>query len=87
MAEESPHQVYANVFEATVGPFDVVLDFGFKPPEASKKGSPDYERVARVAMSLAHAKAMLPVLAKLIAGYEQNIGPITSPGFDERSKE
>lgn len=87
MAEESAKQVYANVIEATVGPYDMVLDFGFKPPEAMKKNSPDYEVVARVAMSLGHAKAMLPIIAKLIAQYEQNVGQITAPGFDEKSKE
>jgi hypothetical protein len=87
MAENAPDPVYANVVEVTAGAFDLVIDFGFKTPEATKKQSPEYENVARVAMSLSHAKSMLPVLAKIIAQYEQQIGPITAPGFDDMSKE
>lgn len=79
--------VYANVVEVTLGPYDVVIDFGFKPPEATKRGSTEFEVVSRVAMSLGHAKAMLPVLARVIANYEQQVGPITAPGFDDMSKE
>ncbi|MDQ1519460.1 MAG: hypothetical protein QOI55_533, partial [Actinomycetota bacterium] len=41
---------------------------------------------ARVAMSLAHAKSMLPLLARVIADYEENVGPITAPGFDDFGK-
>jgi Protein of unknown function (DUF3467) len=87
MAEETPKQLYANAVEMTVGPFDLVMDFGFRPPESTKRQSTEVERVARVAMSLGHAKSMLPILANLIAQYEQNIGPIPAPGFDEKSKE
>jgi hypothetical protein len=83
---DPPPVVYTNVVQITAGPFDVVLDFGFKPPEQTRKGSPDYEIVARVAMSLAHAKTMLPILAKMIAEYEDKVGPITAPGFEDNSK-
>jgi hypothetical protein len=85
--ENKIEQVYANVVEVTVGPFDMVMDFGFKTPEATKKNSPDAEPVARVAMSLAHAKSMLPILARVISQYEQDVGPITAPGFEDMSKE
>jgi len=84
---EPPSPAYANVVNITVGPFDLVLDFGFKTPEQTSKGSPDYEIVARVAMSLAHAKSMLPILAKVIAEYEQKVGPITAPGYEDQSRE
>ena len=88
MADDTkPTPVYANVVDFTVGPFDIVVDFGFKGPEESRRGSADYEVVSRVAMSLPHAKSMLPILAKLIADYESRIGPITAPGFDDFSKE
>jgi hypothetical protein len=80
-------QVYANVVDFTMGPFDMVIDFGFKTPEHARRQSPDFEVVSRVAMSLGHAKAMLPIMAKLIADYEQNIGPITAPGFEDQAKE
>jgi hypothetical protein len=85
--DEAPKPIYANIVQVSYGPFDMVLDFGFKSPEQLQKGSPDYEIVARVAMSLSHAKSMLPLLARLIADYEQKIGPITAPGFDEQSRE
>jgi hypothetical protein len=88
MADDpQPTPVYANVVDFTLGPYDIVVDFGFKGPEQARKGSPDYDVVARVAMSLGHAKAMLPILARMIAQYESNIGPITAPGFDEQAKE
>jgi hypothetical protein len=85
MEEKAP--VYANVADITVGPFDLVIDFGFKPPESAKKGSPDFEIVSRVAMSLSHAKSMLPLLARAIANYEQQVGPIPAPGFEDNSKD
>jgi Protein of unknown function (DUF3467) len=84
---ETPEPVYANVLQITTGPFDMVIDFGFKSPERARSGSPEYDVVARVAMSLAHAKTMLPLLAQQIAEYEQRVGPITAPGFDEFSSE
>lgn len=87
MSGESPKPVYANVVQMTTGPYDIVLDFGFKPPEQTQKGGTEYEVVARVAMSLAHAKSMLPILAKLIADYERKVGPITAPGFEGSAKE
>jgi hypothetical protein len=87
MSDPSHSPVYANVVEIVVGPYDLVMDFGFRPPEQTKKQGTDWEPVARVAMSLAHAKSMLPILARQIAAYEKQVGPIVSPGFDEMSKE
>jgi hypothetical protein len=84
---ETPNPVYANVVEITTGPFDMVFDFGFRTPESAKRQAPDYEIVARVAMSLAHAKTLLPILAKQIANYEEQVGPITAPGFDDFSSQ
>jgi hypothetical protein len=85
---DTPAPVYANVVELTTGPYDLVLDFGFRSPEAIKAGPEGgYDVVARVAMSLAHAKSMLPILARVIAEYEENVGPITAPGFDDFGKQ
>lgn len=87
MAEPSSIPVhYCNVVEITTGPFDVVIDFGFKTPEQAKRGGTDYDPVARVAMSLGHAKSMLPILARVIANYEAQVGPIPAPGFDDQAK-
>lgn len=83
---DPPPVTYANVVAITAGPFDVVLDFGFKAPEQTKKGSPDHEIVARVAMSLSHMKTMLPMMAKILAQYEKDVGKIAAPGFDEIAK-
>lgn len=84
---ETPQPIYANVLQITMGPFDMVLDFGFKSPERARAGSAEFDVVARVAMSLAHAKSMLPLLAKQIAEYESKVGPITAPGFEEFSSD
>ena len=65
----------------------MVFDFGFKSPERMRAGSHEFDVVARVAMSLAHAKSMIPLLTRQIAEYEQKVGPITAPGFDEFSAE
>lgn len=87
MPNEPPKAVYANVVNITAGAFDMVLDFGFKPPESTQRQSTEYEIVARVAMSLAHAKTMLPIMARVIAQYEEKVGPITAPGFEDLGKE
>ena len=83
---DEPDPVYANVANVTVGPYDLVIDFGFKSPEQTQTGSPEYKVVSRVAMSLAHGKTLLPLLARVIAEYEQKVGPITAPGFDDQAK-
>jgi hypothetical protein len=82
-----PTPVYSNVTQITTGPFDMIFDFGFKSPERARAGSAEFDVVARVAMSLGHAKSMLPLLAKQIAEYESKVGPITAPGFEEFSSE
>jgi hypothetical protein len=38
-------------------------------------------------MSLSHAKSMLPLMAKVIADYEQKFGQIPAPGFGDFSRE
>jgi hypothetical protein len=86
--EQEPQPVDANVVEFTTGPYDIILDFGFRSPESIKRGpTGGYKVVSRVAMSLAHAKSMLPLLARVIADYEEQVGPITAPGFDEMGKQ
>ncbi len=79
--------VYANVVRVTTGAYDLVMDFGFSTPEQAMQGSEEYEPAVRVVMSLAHAKTMIPALAQVIAQYEQQVGPITAPGFEDQAKE
>lgn len=73
---------YANVMEAHLGAFDFTIDFGYRKPN---ERNPD--EMVRVSMSLGHAKSMLPILAKLLATYEQQFGTIPAPGYEEMSKE
>lgn len=73
---------YANVMEAHLGAFDFTIDFGYRKPD---ERVPSEKR--RISMSLGHAKSMLPILAKLIATYEQQFGTIPAPGYEEMSKE
>ena len=59
--------------------------------EPSQIGTPDQtepntKSVVRVYMSHAHAKTMLPLLAKLLAEYEGLFGTIPAPGFEEMGK-
>jgi len=75
---------YANVAQAYAGPYDLTLEFGHKHPEML--ATQHYQPVCRVAMSLSHAKTLLPILAKLIANYETEFGTIPAPGFDQLSK-
>ncbi len=89
---------YANVVSMHLGPFDLIMDFGFKSPEdvAEDKANVDTQQadtesqwtpVARIAMSHAHAKSMLPILARMIGEFEKHEGEIPSPGFGKSSKE
>lgn len=83
MAEEQDRSFfYANVMEAHLGAFDFTIDFGFREPNERNPS-----RQVRVSMSLSHAKTMLPILARLIATYEQQFGTIPAPGYEEMSKE
>lgn len=87
MSEEaSPPFFYANVMEITTGPFDLTIDFGYKEPEQAKRRSPDYTRVARVAMSPSHAKSMARILLEQIARYEEAFGVIPSPHFEDNKE-
>ena len=78
--------MYANVVRITAGSYDLILDFGYRSPEQAQRTQADFDVVCRVAMSLAHAKSMLPLLAKAIADYEQRFGEIVVPNFDQLGK-
>lgn len=78
---------YVNAAEVVSGPFDMTLTFGVQALNEPFTGEDEHkgptEPIARIRMSHAHAKTMLPLLAKVLAEYEQNFGPIPAPGFDE----
>lgn len=86
--------LYTNVVQMSIGPYDVTMDFGYSAQEnlfevaaKSEPTLPVPQRVARITMSHGHAKSMIPLIAKLIANLEENVGSIPTPGFDEKSKE
>jgi hypothetical protein len=86
---EQAEQLYANVLMAAAGPFDVTLIFGQQDNAARTRATPDVpnREVVRVAMSWAHLKSMIPLLARMVAEYETQMGEIPSPGFDQNWKE
>jgi hypothetical protein len=87
MPDDPPVVLYANGVSLSGGPFDIVLDFGFQSPEHRARKSTEFYPVARVAMSVSHARSMLPMVAKLVAEYERQFGTLPAPGFDTQSKE
>jgi Protein of unknown function (DUF3467) len=76
---------YANVMQAHLGAFDFTIDFGYK--KAEDQATTRFTPVCTVAMSLSHAKTMIPILSRLIAAYENQFGPIPAPGYDEQARE
>jgi len=73
----APPSYYANMVHVTSSPYDVTLDFSFRPSAYHSRGdeTPD----VRVTMSSSHAKSLLEVLADRIAHYEEHYGVIPSP--------
>lgn len=53
------------------GPFDVHLEFAFRPTAAS-----DPEPQVSVTMSWEHAAAMVKAIQVLVDDYQENVGPI-----------
>lgn len=88
----APIEVYANIVEMNLGPYDFTMDFGFQSPEHRRdRESGDRNvvgtKLVRISMSHAHAKSMIPILARLVANLETNAGTIPTPGFDDLAKE
>jgi len=78
---ESP-RFYTNALAITGGAFDVMLIFGMQEPTVGT-GNQSIEEVARVSMSWGHAKAIIPLLAKMVADYESKYGEVPAPGFGD----
>ncbi len=83
MDNEQP--VYANAFQAALGPYDITLDFGYKSPEQAQ--SVEFHRAARISMSISHAKAMAQILQGLIGNYEKAVGAVPLPPQEKESRE
>ena len=80
--------LYANSMAVTAGPFDVTLIFGQQDNATRTPANPvpASTEVVRISMSWGHAKSMIPLLARMVAEYEQQVGQIPAPGFDQNWK-
>jgi hypothetical protein len=80
--------VYTNSMAIAAGPFDITLIFGQQDNGArtATNPAPPSTELVRVSMSWAHAKSMIPLLARVVAEYEQQVGEIPAPGFDQNWK-
>lgn len=85
MTEGEQQPIYVNWVRFGAGPFDLLMDFGYRVPEPEDREA-EPEPSVSVVMSLSHAKSMLPLLARVIAEYENQAGPVPAPGFDEFGK-
>jgi hypothetical protein len=79
---------YSNSMSLAAGPFDVTLIFGQQDNalRSADGKPPDTPEIARIAMSWGHLKSMIPLMARVVAEYEQQIGEIPAPGFDQNWK-
>lgn len=77
--------VFANALTINGGAFDVMLVFGRQdqPIPVVPNSQPPVTEVVRVGMSWGHAKSMIPLLARMVAQYEERFGAVPAPGFDE----
>ena len=87
-AGEPAALLYTNSMGIAAGPFDVTLIFGQQDNAARTQVNPTpaTKELARVSMSWAHAKSIIPLLARVVAEYEQQVGEIPAPGFDQNWK-
>jgi hypothetical protein len=85
---ERAELLYANSMAIAAGPFDVTLVFGQQDNAARTESNPApaSTEIVRISMSWAHAKSMIPLLARVVAQYEQQLGEIPAPGFDQNWK-
>lgn len=78
MSEEQA-ELYVNQVSLTIGPYDVVLDFGLQSRAATPDEKPSTTSLVRVRMSHSHAKVMTKLLAKNLNEYEDKHGKIMVP--------
>lgn len=86
VSQPDPAPIYANTVRIATGAFDVLMEFGYRAPETTDPE--DFTVLTKVVMSPAHAKSMIPLLAKMIADYETKFGgAIPAPGFEKPPSE
>lgn len=67
-------RLYVNAVRASGSGYDVILDVGFR-----SHADEEPEVLAQLVMSWEHAKSLLPLLQKLIDGFEEQVAPIPKP--------
>lgn len=79
MAEQTEvPEYYADQFTVTAGAYGVALTFALSPPHPAPGQASPPRPIARVRMSLEHAKVMAMILRKHLRGFEHESG-ITIP--------
>ncbi len=63
---------YANAANAVCSAEELVIDFGFRNVSDATKVDP----LARIVLSLYHAKRLSNLMGRMVASYEQSFGPI-----------
>jgi hypothetical protein len=73
-------EFYADQFVMTVGAFGTAMTFGLSPAHPNPGQAAQAHEVARLRMSLEHAKVMAMILKRNLKAYEDQIGsPIGLP--------
>lgn len=81
---------YANMVNITSGPYDVVLTFSQVDPIIEETTTDTKTRIksqVQLHLPMGLVKAMIPLVVKIIADYEEQHGQIPAPGFDEGQKQ
>jgi hypothetical protein len=80
MATESEvPEFYVDQFTVTAGTYGLTMTFGLTPPHPAPGQAAPSREVARLRMSLEHAKVMAMILRRQLKRYEEEMAPINIP--------
>lgn len=65
----------------------MTLTFGKQDHTRQTGGDQEVHAVVKVGMSWGHLKSMVPLLARMVASYEEQFGEVPAPGFDTMWKD
>ncbi len=85
MGDEILPRFYSNAVNVSPTVHDLTVTFmqvdgTALPPEAVGPHEPSVKAVCQVVMSIPHAKALLPLISRVIAQYETQFGVVPAPG-------
>ncbi len=67
---------YSNIAQAVTSPYDVILRFGRRKLETERAEGVTISDAIQVYMSPQHARAVMALLERQLADYEERYGPI-----------